>query len=88
MSGGMLPENVRYLFASADRHLPARPTWLCHACGEPWPCLPYRDRLIETMNSMERGVLMAGHLGAAMADLDVPISALSERFLGWVRDPR
>ncbi|GAB3853778.1 hypothetical protein GCM10029963_45620 [Micromonospora andamanensis] len=29
-----------------DAHIPARPSWRCHACGALWPCSPAKLRLL------------------------------------------
>jgi hypothetical protein len=71
-------------------HQPDRPTWRCTACAADWPC-PNRQRELVRDHGTARtrlGLAMARDLGTAMTDLpEVPVSALYQRFLGWVRDP-
>lgn len=71
-----------------DAHEPARPSWDCLRCEQPWPCPPARVQLSEAYsgNRIGLGMYLAGLYAAALAERpgDRPAD-LHERFVGWVR---
>jgi hypothetical protein len=66
-------------------------TWLCVACGGPWPC-PTRQR--QLLAEYDRApACLALTLGSTMiqasADLrDLPAGELRDQFLGWLPEYR
>lgn len=73
-----------------ERHLGERPTWLCRACGDPWPCVEARRELrveFRWFPSVFK-IYMIGQMVDAAADLEPdgggPSAALYERFLSWL----
>ncbi|WP_371688667.1 hypothetical protein, partial [Micromonospora sp. KC207] len=81
----------------ARDHLPARPIWLCRACGGPWPCSPARRRLLHEY--ADAPVTLAVYLAGLMLEADEQLNqaypytapspeALHRRFLGWLREGR
>jgi hypothetical protein len=75
---------------AGDRHLPARPAWICVRCCRPWPCLSMRRRLADEFARDPAGlvVLMTLRLAEASADLGVAaLPDLYDRFLGWPPTP-
>ncbi|MFC8850037.1 MULTISPECIES: hypothetical protein [unclassified Micromonospora] len=79
---------------AAREHLPARPIWLCRACGGPWPCSPARRRLLHEY--ADAPVTLAVHLAGLMLEAGEQLNraypytapspeALHRRFLGWLR---
>jgi hypothetical protein len=76
-----------------EKHLGDRPTWICRACGEPWPCAgARRDLRIEFrwFPSVFK-IYMMGQMADAAADLEPdstgPSAALYDRFLSWLPIP-
>jgi hypothetical protein len=71
-------------------HLPARPTWDCQVCADPWPCPPAKIDLAEQYARFPAGlaIYMASVMYDAIGDLTTvgePTPAdLYERFLAWV----
>ncbi|GID31937.1 hypothetical protein C8E87_5962 [Paractinoplanes brasiliensis] len=65
-------------------HMPQRPVWNCHDCGQPWPCKPkVRDLNAEFRdNRTSLVVYLASFFAEAQADLgdDRPVGLYS-RFL-------
>jgi hypothetical protein len=83
----------------AAGHIPARPTWLCARCAEPWPCAEKVEQLLAELAHGPPGVwtyvhlYMSSQLVEAAEDLRVvPASDLYEQLMGWIRrvtvDPR
>jgi hypothetical protein len=75
---------------AGDRHLPARPAWICVRCCQPWPCPSMRRRLAGefTHDPAALAVLLTLRLAEASADLGVAaLPALYDRFLGWSPGP-
>ncbi|MFY1688552.1 hypothetical protein [Plantactinospora sp. WMMB782] len=75
-------------------HLPARPLWLCRACGQPWPCGQAKlDLLAEYQGSrVSLCLYLATSLCNAIDDLHRLNSSMTgstadlfDRFLGWLR---
>ncbi|MBM7083320.1 MULTISPECIES: hypothetical protein [Micromonospora] len=69
-------------------HVPARPSWQCTGCGEPWPCRVRRDRLLGEYadDRAALGVYLGLQLVEALTDLSrQPAGDLHTRFLGWLR---
>lgn len=65
-------------------HPPQRPTWDCLGCGKPWPCVPAREDLTQTLDPVMLGVYMNAHLGIAAADLpSAQPGELFTRFIEW-----
>ncbi|WP_091252128.1 hypothetical protein [Micromonospora matsumotoense] len=70
------------------RLVPARPSWQCAGCGEPWPCQVRRDRLLSEYadDRTTLGSYLGLQLADALSDLPrQPASDLHARFLGWRR---
>jgi len=75
------------------RHLPLRPTWLCRACGQNWPCgaakvevltlteAPLVDVMLELFAFLSQAARDLYLLNAAEAPRP---DALFRRFLGWL----
>lgn len=72
-----------------DLHRPDRPSWLCAACGQPYPCSPARVELSEQYADDRVGLSVymgmqlehaAGEIGAT-----TPPEELFERFILWTR---
>jgi hypothetical protein len=69
-------------------HCADKPSWLCAACGEPWPCEPATQSLIADTGS---GTLLVLYMSIDMIDMardhpKVPARELHERFIGWIPD--
>ncbi|MEV4845218.1 hypothetical protein AB0K20_18655 [Micromonospora matsumotoense] len=74
--------------AALVAHVPARPSWQCAGCGEPWPCRDRRDRLLSEYadDRTTLGIYLGLQLADALSDLPrQPASDLHARFLGWRR---
>ena len=74
-------------------HLNSRPDWNCIACGDPWPCKPAREKLLEEFRSFPSmlTIYLSTQMHDALDDLVatghfVPTD-LFERFLAWARRP-
>jgi hypothetical protein len=66
-------------------HTPLRPSWLCAADGEPWPCDAARQAMAGE-DSISRAIFMALMLHEATGDMpDATPSELYERFVAWTR---
>jgi hypothetical protein len=71
-------------------HIPARPTWLCTGCREPWPCGAKRDQLVAEHGDSpaELRTMMALRVADAAEDLrHLGADQLWARFLGWLPAP-
>ena len=71
-------------------HIPARPTWRCTGCAEPWPCAAKRAQLTaeHTGNPAELRTKMALRVADAAEDLrQLGAEQLWQRFLGWLPAP-
>lgn len=69
-------------------HTPQADTFMCTACGQPWPCPPARQHLINEFPSRpELSMAMAAEMEHAVRVLpaDVTPAELFDRFLGWTR---
>lgn len=70
-------------------HLPERPSWDCKFCGEPWPCGPARENLLDEYANDPTGlaVLQWGHLEDWIAETggQGPMREAWDRFLAWTR---
>jgi hypothetical protein len=69
--------------------VPVRPSWACHACGSPWPCLPARlaEKTTATTDPTATAVYLGMRWLTACEDLDIPADMLWLRFAGWLREP-
>ncbi|MER7002058.1 hypothetical protein ABT297_03295 [Dactylosporangium sp. NPDC000555] len=73
-----------------EAHIPARPTWRCTGCAEPWPCGAKREQLVAEYgdNPAELRTLMALRVADAAEDLrQFGAEQLWDRFLGWLPAP-
>ncbi|MFF5231415.1 hypothetical protein [Dactylosporangium sp. NPDC000521] len=71
-------------------HIPARPTWLCTGCREPWPCQAKRDQLVAEHGDSPAALrtMMALRVADAAEDLrQLGADQLWTRFLGWLPAP-
>lgn len=71
-------------------HIPARPTWRCTGCAEPWPCAAKREQLIAEHGDSpaELRTMMALRVADAAEDLrQLGAQQLWNRFLGWLPAP-
>ncbi len=71
-------------------HIPARPTWSCTGCREPWPCAAKRDQLLAEHGDSpaELRTMMALRVADAAEDLrQLGADQLWARFLGWLPAP-
>lgn len=72
-------------------HVRARPTWVCLACGHPWPCASVKGELVLEFRRYPSSltVYMTTYLCEALNDApaqgETPSEDLFQRFLGWVR---
>jgi hypothetical protein len=80
-------------FPELPVHAPDRPSWLCRACAEPWPCEQEKATLLfASGGDLQYVVLYLGlYLVDAVSDLYpgtqyADLKPLVQRFLGWVRD--
>jgi hypothetical protein len=65
-------------------HLPARPSWDCRVCAQPWPCAPAREHLARENGRVELAVKMWDYIEEAARDMpQFPASDLFDRFLRW-----
>ncbi|WP_433534877.1 hypothetical protein ACQPZK_22415 [Micromonospora sp. CA-249363] len=73
-------------------HVPMRPLWLCHRCGQPWPCGSAKLALVAEYRdvSLSLFLYLAGCLHEAIDDLHRlnptvtgTAADLFDRFLGW-----
>jgi hypothetical protein len=74
----------------SEAHIPARPTWRCTGCAEPWPCAAKRAHLVDEYieNPAELRMLMALRVADAAEDLrQFGAEQLWNRFLGWLPHP-
>ncbi|MEV8511925.1 hypothetical protein [Dactylosporangium sp. NPDC051484] len=73
-----------------EAHIPARPTWRCTGCAEPWPCAAKREQLVAEYGDSPAALrtLMALRVADAAEDLrQFGAEQLWSRFLGWLPDP-
>ena len=71
-------------------HIPARPTWLCTGCHQPWPCAAKREQLVAEHGDSpaELRTMMALRVADAAEDLrQLGADQLWARFLGWLPAP-
>jgi hypothetical protein len=71
-------------------HIPARPTWRCMGCAEPWPCAAKRVQLVAEYGDSpaELRTMMALRVADAAEDLrQFGAEQLWNRFLGWLPAP-
>lgn len=71
-------------------HAPARPSWVCHACGEIWPCVAARGHLKEALSPVRLAMYMWMKLEEAVVEehfSSTDCAALFDRFIHWTRDP-
>ncbi|MEU2611371.1 hypothetical protein ABZ570_07280 [Micromonospora sp. NPDC007271] len=70
-----------------DEHAPTTPDWTCGSCGDEWPCVTKRGRLLNEyqVDRAALSVYLGSCLAAATQDLcHAPVSSLQDRFIGWV----
>ncbi|GAB3065964.1 hypothetical protein [Micromonospora schwarzwaldensis] len=76
----------------SGEHVPVTPDWTCRSCGEDWPCATKRRHLLieYQVDRASLSVYLGSCLAAATHDLrTAPVTALQDRFIGWVpRGPR
>ncbi|BFU42888.1 hypothetical protein KRMM14A1004_11250 [Krasilnikovia sp. MM14-A1004] len=78
---------------SPDEHIGQRPTWVCRACAQPWPCPDARQQLLREFHGYASmlTIYMSAQMCEALQDFtlhhDAPPPDLYQRFLGWVRSP-
>lgn len=65
-------------------HQPHRPGWICTQCGADWPCAPYRDHLLETLDRGAIASLMASWHPQMLAELGEE-AAVHARLHAWHR---
>lgn len=76
--------------ARRDLHIAQRPTWICRACGRPWPCADGRRELRVEFRRFPTvfKIYMMGQMADAAADLELddggPSADLYKRFLAWL----
>jgi hypothetical protein len=70
---------------SEVRHTPARPSWECVACGEPWPCRTRRVAFLADHQGRRHHLraVLALWMYEAAEELQVSAGDLHERFIGW-----
>lgn len=69
------------------RHVPARPSYRCRACGLDWPCQHARLALLIGFQGNRLGLMvyLGAQLARALQELpDVHPAVLAGRFLYWV----
>ncbi|MGR6317108.1 hypothetical protein Q2K19_07445 [Micromonospora soli] len=75
-----------------DEHAPLTPDWTCGTCGDEWPCVTKRSRLLREYRAdrASLSVYLGSCLAAATHDLHTASTpSLQDRFIGWVpRSPR
>ncbi|MGC4893343.1 hypothetical protein [Micromonospora sp. DT31] len=78
--------------ARDGEHAPTTPDWTCDSCGDNWPCATKRRHLLHEyhVDRASLSVYLGSCLAVATQDLrSVPVTALRDRFIGWVpRGPR
>ncbi len=92
MTGGFTTDDLGGGFWGADDprrprrpHIPVRPTWLCGACGRPWPCPVRCEELkAEPVRTGAQLYLGACYAAAAQDLADGNVEALWRRFVGWL----
>ena len=78
---------------NADRsvHIDTRPTWMCAACAEPWPCANAKRELRREFRDFPSvlSVYMSAKMLDAAGDFTDygtgPPPDLYERFMSWIR---
>ncbi|WP_238015997.1 hypothetical protein KZZ52_00425 [Dactylosporangium sp. AC04546] len=71
---------------TGDRHLPARPAWICVRCSRPWPCSAARRRLAAEFAHDPAALTLLVTLRLAEASADLGVAELPDlygRFLSW-----
>lgn len=78
---------------SEVRHTPVRPTWVCVACGDPWPCKTRRAKFLADFagRRLELRMTLGCWFSDALGDLADPradnsrevLQGLHARFFGW-----
>jgi hypothetical protein len=71
-------------------HQPDRPSWLCLADGEEFPCAAMRAHVRRAFrNTIDRGIYMGGFYQFAIIELPRPeeAGAIHRRFFEWTREP-
>jgi hypothetical protein len=69
-------------------HLPARPSWICQACGAPWPCRSRQGELVAEFDGarVSLALFLAGcFVEAARDQPQITAGQLYLRFIGWTR---
>lgn len=67
-------------------HGPARPSWLCRSCGDPWPCLSTKDDLSATTDRLGKVIYMNLYLADLLDDQpEMTIEAAYDRLIWWAR---
>jgi hypothetical protein len=86
-------EDVLATTRDYEKHIGDRPSWICRACGDPWPCARARQDLrveFRWFPSVFK-IYMMGQMADATADLEPdspgPSAALYDRFLSWLPIP-
>ena len=79
---------ARQRVAEPPGHTFLRPAWLCRDCGEPWPCDPAQERLLEDYRGDRTGLLL--YLGSCWewAESDGVAYFTADtygRFISWAR---
>lgn len=69
-------------------HQPSRPGWACTQCGSDWPCVTYREHLLDSLRGDRSAVqsVMAGYYPMALVELREE-RAVYERLYAWARHP-
>lgn len=71
-------------------HAPDRPSWVCLACGEPWPCVAAQGHLKEALSPVRLAMHMWSQLEEAASEdqfSSQDCAALFDRFIHWTRHP-
>jgi hypothetical protein len=75
---------------TSPRTGPDRPSWICPADGEAFPCAAYRAWVLGTFrDALDRSMHMSHWWGFAIIELPKPEvpGAIHQRFFGWIREP-
>jgi hypothetical protein len=70
-------------------HNPARPSWVCNACAEPWPCATRQRQLLAEFDGSFVSLLMylsTRFQEAAQEQPDALAGDLYGRFILWARN--
>ncbi|MEV1288330.1 hypothetical protein [Micromonospora sp. NPDC049679] len=71
-------------------HAPLRPSWLCTACGEEWPCITRKRQLKELLRCDVQRLrrYMHPYVPIALVELDeLDEARVHERFVSWCGKP-